>query len=96
MRRMRIVELDRDLVGKRAPVGVAAPEAPHDIGQRAGDEEILLHKAQPLPQAGRIVGIQHARQRFGGQLLRKRAHEIAVAEFLKVKVVRRGGGPQPK
>ena len=48
-RRVRIVELDGDFLGKRAPVGVALPEAPHEIGQRAGDEKILLHKTQSLP-----------------------------------------------
>ena len=95
-RRMRIVELDRDLVGKRAPIGVAASKPSHDIGKRACDKKILLHEPQPLPPAGRIVGIQHSRQRFGGQLLRERANEIAVAEFLKVKVIRRGGDPQAK
>ena len=93
---MRIVELDRDFVGKRAPIGVAASKPSHDIGKRAGDEKILLHEPQPLPQAGRIVGIQHSRQRFGGQLFRERADEIAVAEFLKVKIIRRSGSPQSK
>ena len=48
-RRVRVVELDGDLLGQRAPVGVAAAEAPHEVGQRAGDQEILLHEAQPLP-----------------------------------------------
>ena len=44
-RRMRIVELDGDFFRKRAPIGVALPEAAHEIGQRAGDEKILLHEA---------------------------------------------------
>ena len=48
-RRVRVVELDGDLVGQRAPVGVASAEAAHEVGQRAGDEEVLLHEAQPLP-----------------------------------------------
>ena len=45
---MRVVELDRDLLGQRVPVGVVPPEAAHQVGQRAGDQEILLHEAQPL------------------------------------------------
>ncbi len=95
-RRMRIVELDCGLVGQRVPIGVAAPEASDDIGQRACDEKVLLHESQSLSPAGRIVGIQHSRQSLGGQLLCERAHEIALAEFLKVKVIRRGGSPQAK
>ena len=48
-RRVRVVELDGDLLGERAPVGIGAAEAAHEIGERAGDEEILLHEPQPLP-----------------------------------------------
>jgi hypothetical protein len=44
-RRVRIIELDGDVLRQRAPVGVPAPEAPHQIGQRTGDEKILLHEA---------------------------------------------------
>ena len=32
-RRVRVVELDGDLAGKRVPVGIGAPEAPHEIRQ---------------------------------------------------------------
>ena len=63
--RVGVVELDGDLLGKLVPVGVAAPKAPHQVGQRAGDQEILLHEAQSLSQARGIVGIQHPRERFG-------------------------------
>ena len=41
---MRIVELDRDLVGHEMPIPVPAMEAAHEIGQRAGHEEIFLHE----------------------------------------------------
>ena len=57
-RRVGVVELDGDLLGKRIPVGIAAAETPHEVGQRAGHQEILLHEAQPLPHARGIVGIQ--------------------------------------
>ena len=72
-RRVRVVELDGDFLGKRAPVGVAAPEAAHEIGQRAGDQEILLQEPQPLASCCGVVGIQHARQRFGRERLGQRA-----------------------
>ena len=48
MRRVRIVELDGDFLGERAPVGVGLPEAAHEIGQRASNEKVLLHEAQSL------------------------------------------------
>ena len=96
MRGVRVVELDGDLLGQRAPVGVGPAEAPHEVGQRAGDQEILLHEAQALPQARGVVGIEHPRERFGRQRLGHRADEIAAAESLKVEVIRRRRGPEPK
>ena len=95
-RRVRVVELDGDLLGQRAPIGVAAAEAPHEIGQRAGDQKILLHEAQPLPHARGVVGIEDARERFGRQRLGQRADEIAAGESLEVEVVRRRRGPEPQ
>ena len=92
-RRMRVVELNRDLVGERAPIGIAAAEAPDEIGQRAGDQEILLHEAQALSHAGGIVWIQHAGQRFGRESPSQGADKIAAAELLKVEIVGCSGGP---
>src|SRR5437870_5248220 len=40
--RVSIVELDGDLFGKRAPVNIGAPESSDQIGQRAGEQEVLL------------------------------------------------------
>ena len=96
MARMRVVELDGDLLRERAPIGIASPEAAHEIGERAGDQKILLHEAQSLPHAGRVVRIEHARQRLGAERLRHRADEVAVAECLKVEVIRRSRGPEPE
>ena len=91
---MRVVELNRDLVGERAPIGIAAAEAPDEIGQRAGDQEILLHEAQALSHVGGIVWIEHPGQRFGRESPSQGADKIAAAEFLKVEIVGRSGGPQ--
>ena len=91
---MRVVELNGDLVGKCAPISVAVPETPHDIGQRTGGQKILLHEPQALAPARRIVGIQYPGQSFGGQRFGHRANEITVAERLEIKVIRRTGGPQ--
>ena len=93
-RRVRVVELDGDLLGKRAPVGVGAPESSDQVGQRAGDEKVFLDEPQPLPLGRGVVGIEHAGERLGGERLRQRADEIAVAERLEVEVVGRGRRPE--
>ena len=56
---VRVVELDRDLVGKVVPriAGLLAV-APDDVAQRAGDEEILLHEAQLLAVLGLVVRVE--------------------------------------
>src|SRR5262245_36881261 len=91
---MCIVELDRDFIGKRTPVEVVNPEAPHEIGERAGDQKIFLYKPQSLPHARVVVGIQYAGQRFGLERLSQRADEIAAAEFLKVEIIVRRCCPE--
>ena len=67
-RRVGIVELDGRLLRERAPVGVARPEAPQEIGKRAGHEEIFLHEAQALSDARGIVGIEHPSERFAASV----------------------------
>src|SRR5215471_21572231 len=94
--RVRIVELDGDFLGKRVPVSIALPEAPHEIGQRACDQKIFLHKAQALTLTRGVVGIQYPGQRLGLKRLGQRADEIAAAEFLKVKVIMCSRGPEPE
>src|SRR5215510_5621768 len=93
---MCIVELDRDFIGKRTPVEVVNPEAPHEIGERAGDQKIFLYKPQSLSLARVVVGIQYAGQRFGLERLSQRADEIAAAKFLKVEIIVRRRGPEPQ
>ena len=82
--------------GSALQSALLAPEAPHEIGQRAGDQKVLLHKAQALPHARGVVGIQDPRERFGRERLRHRADEIAAAEFLKVEVIGGRRGPEPE
>src|SRR5579862_7306480 len=93
---MSVVKLNRDFLGKRAPIRVGASEAPDQIGQRAGYQKIFLHEAQALSHARGIVGIEYARKRFSFKSLGHSAHKVAVAECLKIKVVRRSCGPQPE
>src|SRR5260370_1242562 len=92
--RMRIVELNGDLLGKRGPFRAAAPKAAHQIRQRAGHQEVLLHKAQSLPHAGRVIRIENSGKRFRFQRLGHGADEVAVAECLKIEKVGRCGRPK--
>src|SRR2546423_15497203 len=91
---MRVVELNRRLVRQRVPVVVGPPETAHQVRERAGDEEIFLHKTQALTPACRVIWIQYARERFGVERVRERTDEIADAEPLKVKIVRRRRRPE--
>ncbi len=79
---------------QRAPVVAVVPEAADDVGDRAGDQKVLLDEAQRAPLVGGIVGIEHPRQRFGGERIDHRAHEVALAELAKIEVV--GGGRRPQ
>src|SRR5271166_3016440 len=92
-RRVGIIQLDGDLLGKRDPISVVAPKAAQEIGQRAGDEKILLFEAQRLPPFRTVIGIQHPGQRFGCESTSHRCDEIAAAEFLEVEIVGRSCGP---
>jgi len=56
-RRVSVVELDRHLLGHPCAVGVPAPEAPSQIGQRTGDQKIFLDEAQSLTARGGIVRV---------------------------------------
>ena len=86
-RRMRVVQLDGDFFGEQLPVAVGATESPHQVAQRAGDEEEFLDEPQSLPLRRRIVRIEHARDRFGRQRFGQRADEVAVAELLEVEEI---------
>ena len=93
---MGIIELDRHLVRQLAPVGVVAAEAAHEVGQRAGDQEIFLCKAQPLPHLGGVIRVENAGQGLRRNAADQGAHEIARAELLEVEIVVRRGAPKPQ
>ncbi len=95
-RRVGVVELDGDFLGKRAPVIVAAAEAPDEIGQRTGNEKVLLYEAQALSHARGVVGIEYACQVFGLKGFGPRGDEFAVAERLEVEGIWRRRRPEPQ
>src|SRR4029077_4112957 len=84
------------LLREQVPVVIVLTEAANEIGQRAGHEEVFLYKTQALAQAGGVVGIQDARERFSCERFRQGTNEIASAEFLKVEVVVCRRGPEPE
>ena len=90
---MRVVQLDRDLVGKQPPIAIPAMEAAYQIGQRAGHQKIFLHKTQRLSDCGAVVGIQHPRQGFRRESSGQRADKIAAAEFLEIEIIGRRRRP---
>ena len=92
-RGMRIVHLDRDLERKGAPVAVRPAKAPHQIAEGAGDEKVLLHEAQLLAHARRVVGIEHARDGLRGERFGERADKVAAAELLEIE--RGRASPRP-
>src|SRR5271157_1052696 len=93
---MGVVELDRDLIRKGIPVVAPAPEPRHDIGQRAGDQEVFLQKAQVLSAWCRIIGIKDPRERLGCYLFMDGIEEVAAAKLDEVEILVGRGAPEPQ
>src|SRR4051794_37790755 len=93
---MRVIELNGKFLGEVIPVGIAAAEPAHRIGEGAGNEKVLLYEPQTLSDAGGVIGVQHPGDGFRGKGLGQRAYEVAAAEFPEVEIVGCRGGPQPK
>ena len=58
-RRMGVVQLDRGAIGEAPQVRVEALEVGEDVGDRAGDEEVLLLEAELFPVLGVIVRVEN-------------------------------------
>ncbi len=58
-RRMRVVQLDGDLVRQRIQVRVMDREAAQDVLERRADEEILLLEPKLAAHLGGVVRVQH-------------------------------------
>ena len=93
-RGMRVVQLDRRLLGQPAQVVVFREEPAQDVAHRGGGEEILLLQAQLAALGRAVVGIEHAADRAGQRLGRARRQEVAAVEALEVEVARRLGRPE--
>ena len=93
-RRVRVVQLDGELVGEGAEVGVLLLEPPDHVGNRAGHEEILLLEAQLLALVALIVRVEDLGDVLGVDLLLHGAAEVAFVEELEVEVARRARRPK--
>ena len=71
-------------------------EPADDVGQRAGDEEVLLQEPERSAPRRRVVGVEHPRERLGHDLVEHRAEELAAGELAEVEEVGRRRGPEPQ
>src|SRR5580658_9985952 len=92
--RVGIVQLNRSLLRQSMPVEHRAPEATHQVRQRAGDQKVLLHESK-LPAYNRgVVRIKNARERLGGERLSERGYQVTAAERMEVEIVGRCSAPE--
>jgi hypothetical protein len=73
--RMRVVELDGDVVRKRAPIGVAARKCCTRSASEHATRSIL-HEAQSLAERRRVVEVEHA-VKVSAWRVAASAHEVA-------------------
>ena len=95
-RRMGVVKLNGRFVRERGPIIAGCAKTANEICQRARYEKILLKKTQAFSSDGRVVGIQHPGDGFGGKGFGQCPNEISSAELGKIEVVGRAGRPKPK
>src|SRR5262249_23691658 len=67
-----------------------------DVLQRAADHEVFLQEPKRASGLGRVVWVEHARNRFGRDVANHSPDEIAVRELCKVEGFGRSGGPEPE
>ena len=80
--------------GNASKLGWRCLNLPDDVGDRAGDEEVLLLEAQLLPLLALIVRVEDLRYVLGVYLLLDRAPEVPLVEELQIEVAGRARRPQ--
>ena len=92
--RVRVIELDGDLVRKLIEAGVVALIDADDVAHGTGDQKILLNQTQ-LPAGGDgIAGVEHLGNRLGLDLFLDGADVVAVVEDANVEFVGCAGREQ--
>ena len=93
---MGVVELDRDLRRELVPAPRPLPEAPEDVLQGGGDEEVLLLEPQLLAGVLVVRGIEDLGDVLGLVLVLHRPHVFAGVEAQEVELAARLRRPQPE
>ena len=93
-RGVRVVQLDRVLRRELVEVLVRLLVAPNDVGDRTGDEEVLLLETQIAPRLVVVVRVEDLRDDLARVLVLDRAHVVAVVEDLEVELVARARLPE--
>ena len=88
-RRVRIVELDRTLVGQVAHLVVLSDMPVQHVLQRGRGEEILLTQPQLLARRRLVAGVQNLRNGICPCTRSQRADMIATVERFQLQRVRR-------
>ena len=102
-RGMRVVELDRDLLGETVehaeaerPVEqlVALLVAPDDVLEGRRHEEVLLRQAQRLALAEVVVRVEDSADVLRARPTQDRADVVAAVELVEVELAHRAGAPE--
>ncbi len=93
--RMRVVDVDDDLLRQLAPVrAVELLEVLEDVLETGGGEEILLLQAEQLAFVVVVFGVEDVGDSFRQFLFLRRLHIVAVVEVAQVNALRGAGAPQ--
>ncbi len=95
-RRVRVVEVDRHLVGERVQRAVFGQVARDDVLDRCAGEEVLLAQAQLATGRRAVVRVQHPRDVLELVLHLGGARVVAAVEGVQIDVRRRRRLPQPQ
>ena len=93
-RRVRVVDLDGNLVGQGVQIAVVALVRINDRLHRRRNEEVELAQAQLLTTLVAILGIKHLRDRLRQLALGNCSLVLTLVEARKVDLLRRASTPQ--
>ncbi len=95
-RRVRVVELDRDLFRQEFQIVVVAVKAAQDVADRGGGEEIFLFETQFLARLVAVFGIEHTRNGARQCLMLGGGREVTGVEQVQIEGINRTPRPEPQ
>ena len=95
-RRMRVVELDRDVIGQRRQVAVLLKVPPQEVLERRRREKDLLPESQLVSGGGVVARVQHPRDRLEPHAVGEGADMISTIEVLEIELIGGARRPQPQ